>query len=267
MPRPAQGRGRQQGVRPAPPRVSLYSNHSLTFERAATNPQENDDPNSMPLWAQLAPQQDHEGERSAKKRIKKAKKVNRPVASPRGVPVVLPPVKTSRGTPRGRTGRAAVKESPRAGKQQKRGDGGNALLLRAIGAERAHLARAGTGAWNGGNGPAATSGHAPVPAAQSDMSPRCEVSPPLEKVQERFSAFAQRAQATQARGPSSLGSNVISAADAAVAAGCLAARNAELLRGVLALDQKRAVDKLADALGANVAISRGDSSEDDDDED
>ena len=70
-----------------------------------------------------------------------------------------------------------------------------------------------------------------------------------------------------ARGPSSLGSNVISAADAAVAAGCLAARNAELLRGVLALDQKRAVDKLADALGANVAISRGDSSEDDDDED
>ena len=61
--------------------------------------------------------------------------------------------------------------SPRANKQQKLGDGGAMLLRRCVG----------------------------VPAAGES-----EVSPPLDKVQERFTAYAQHAQASAARGSSSL---------------------------------------------------------------
>ena len=69
-------------------------------------------------------------------------------------------------------------DTPRAGKLQKLGDGGAALL-----------------------------GHLMLPCGGED-SATSEVSPPLAKVQERHAAFAEHAKANRARGPSALATSV-----------------------------------------------------------
>ena len=266
MPRPAQGRGRQQGVCPAPPRVLALFKHSLTFERAVTHPQENADPNSMPLWAQLAPQQDHEGERSAKKRIKKAKKVNRPVAY------------AERRAGRAAAGKDVAWDAARA--HGPRGGQRVAACGQAAEARRRRQRPAIARDWRGAGAPG-EGGHGRMEWRQRAggylMARSCTCgaighvaamryrrrsrrsrsgSAPLRSARRRRRRAARRVLAQTSLAPPTRRS----LPDASPPG----TPNPE---GVLALDQKRAVDKLADALGANVAISRGDSSEDDDDED
>ena len=129
--------------------------------------QENEAPNvySNIQPARLPSQQT----RPEAKRVRKVKKVPRKLAS---TAEESEPVDTAAVVAKP----AAVEvppraNSPRANKQQKVGDGGAMLLRRCAG----------------------------VPAAGES-----EVSPPLDKVQERFTAYAQHAQATATRGSSSL---------------------------------------------------------------